>query len=168
MARKSVEFKQGDLVFVERKVERKSSNFQNRWVKPMDEYIGATLEVLGTGVHGVSMKGNGYMFPPSALRLIRRDGVYQFKVGDIVEVTHATPDRPIWVPKMDEWVGKSFPITRIDTSDNTMMLRDADGKGLWFPPDTLRLVGKESKYKNAPKPMPMPTQPIVLEAWERF
>lgn len=169
MATKKIEFKRGDLVFVERKVERRSRDFQNKWTSEMNKFIGETFEVEEVRPYGVMFKGIYYGFPPSALRLIRRDGMYQFKAGDIVKVERAMPEHPLWQKSMNDAVGNTYTVTRTDT-DNTASLGNAFGISLWFPCEVLKLVGKESKYKNAPKPTPTPTptQPIVLEAWERF
>ena len=162
------DFKQGDLVFVERKIER-SKGWRNSWADGMDEYVGNTYTVSSHSQSGVYFKEDGgiFGFSPKGLRLIKRGTEYYFKEGDIVEVVKAMPEHRVWVKGMDEAVGGAYVVGVVD-SDDTLSLRNVNGCSYWFPCEAVKLVGRESKYKNAPKPKAEPKQPIVLEAWEKF
>ena len=165
------EFKQGDLVFVERKMER-SKGWRNSWADGMDKYVGNTYTVKSQHSGGVYFEEDKgvFGFPPKALRLIKRGTEYYFKKGDLVEVVKSMPEHRVWVKGMEDAVGGAYVVDALD-SDNTILLNNVGGCNFWFPCESVKLVGKESKYKNAPKPKkpePVPAQPIVLEAWEKF
>lgn len=165
------DFKQGDLVFVERKMER-SKGWRNSWADNMDKYVGNTYTVKSQHSGGVYFEEDEgvFGFPPKALRLIKSGTEYYFKKGDIVEVVKSMPEHRVWVKEMEDAVGGSYVVDALD-SDNTILLKNVGGRYFWFPCESVKLVGKESKYKNAPKPKqpePVPAQPIVLETWERF
>lgn len=172
MATKNIKFKQGDLVFVERKIERRSKDWRNLWADGMDKYVGNTYTVRYHDINGVYFEEDDgcFGFPPKGLRLIKSGTEYYFKKGDIVEVVKAMPEHRVWVKEMEDSVGGAYVVDCLD-SDNTLLLSNVGGRNLWFPCEAVKLVGKESKYKNAPKPKqpePEPAQPIVLEAWEKF
>ena len=55
-------FQQGDLVFVERKIERPSKDWHNSWADGMDEYVGNTYTVSSHSQSGVYFKEDGGIF----------------------------------------------------------------------------------------------------------
>lgn len=116
-------FNKGEKVVVTHKVTRRSKDWANGWADGMDDYIGNTYTVRHQGINGVYFEEDDgcFGFPPRSLRLIKRDGLYQYQVGDIVEVTHAMPTHRVWVKGMEEAVGGAWVIQRVD-SDNTVAI----------------------------------------------